>query len=142
MLDYMLREGLYDSAQQLAQSTGVEQLVDIDIFMTSRKVVEALQKKDCSEALKWCAENRKRLLKIDSSLEFKLRVQQYVELKRAGRVTDAIAHMRKFVAPLADMSAHGSSASEIAGCSKFEELSRAVTYVASVSIRYYLCPLR
>jgi macrophage erythroblast attacher len=37
--------------------------VDIDIFVDARKVVDALLKKDCSEALAWCAENKSKLKK-------------------------------------------------------------------------------
>jgi macrophage erythroblast attacher len=42
---------------------GLQDLVDIDIFVDARKVVDALLKKDCSEALAWCAENKSKLKK-------------------------------------------------------------------------------
>jgi len=122
----------------------------MDIFTTSRKVVSALQNKDCAEALRWCVDNRKRLAKINSSLEFKLRVQQFVELKRAQRVSDAIAHMRKYVAPLASVSnsnapsapdcspagataragGGGGADHESGSLSKFEDLQRVIALLA------------
>jgi macrophage erythroblast attacher len=52
------------------------------IFKDARRVVEALQQHDCSVALAWCDENRGRLRKIKSSLEFKLRLQEFLELVR------------------------------------------------------------
>ncbi len=41
----------------------LQELVDIDIFVDARKVVDALLNKDCSEALAWCAENKSKLKK-------------------------------------------------------------------------------
>ena len=38
-------------------------------------MLEGLARHDCSAALAWCAENRVRLRKLKSNLEFKLRVQ-------------------------------------------------------------------
>jgi macrophage erythroblast attacher len=55
------------------------------IFKDARRVVEALQRHDCSVALAWCDENRARLRKIKSSLEFKLRLQEFLELVRQVR---------------------------------------------------------
>ena len=41
----------------------LQELVDIDIFLEARKVIEALRNKDCTEALAWCSENKSRLKK-------------------------------------------------------------------------------
>lgn len=41
----------------------VQELVDVDIFLDARKVVEALRNRDCSEALMWCTENKSKLKK-------------------------------------------------------------------------------
>lgn len=67
---------------RLAQETGSEQLCDLHIFADARKVVESLKQHDCGAALAWCADNRARLKKIKSSLEFKLRLQEFLELVR------------------------------------------------------------
>jgi macrophage erythroblast attacher len=64
MVDYMLREGLYDSAIRLAQEANITDLVDIDIFNSSKKVIEGLADHDAAEALQWCADNRSKLKKI------------------------------------------------------------------------------
>lgn len=45
------------------------------IFMGARQVVEALRRHDCREALAWCEENRAKLKKAKSKLEFRVRVQ-------------------------------------------------------------------
>jgi hypothetical protein len=49
--------------------------VELHIFGGAQRVVEALRGHDCSEALAWCEDNRARLRKAKSKLEFKLRVQ-------------------------------------------------------------------
>lgn len=97
LADYMLREGMYDTAHMLCRSHGFEHIVDIDIFEESRGVIEALRRHDCTEALKWCAENKRRLQKVSSRLEFRLRLQEFVELARARRKLDAITYMRKYI---------------------------------------------
>lgn len=97
LVDYMLREGMYDTAHKLAQSHGIEHIVDSDIFRESRVVIEALRRRDCKEGLRWCTENKRRLQKVDSKLEFRLRCQEFVELARARRKPDAINYMRKYL---------------------------------------------
>jgi macrophage erythroblast attacher len=76
----------------------LQDLVDIDIFVDARKVVDALLNKDCSEALAWCAENKSKLKKSKSKLEFKLRLQEFIELVRGDRMIEAIMYARKHLA--------------------------------------------
>lgn len=97
LVDYMLREGMYDTAERLAKAQRLELVVDTKIFRESRVVIEALRKRDCSEGLRWCAENKRRLQKVQSKLEFRLRLQEFVEHARAGRKHDAIAYMQKYL---------------------------------------------
>lgn len=95
LVDYMLREGMYETAENLAEVHNLEDIVDIDIFRDSRVVIEALRRRDCTEGLRWCSENKRRLQKVQSKLEFRLRLQEFVEHARAGRKNDAIVYMRK-----------------------------------------------
>lgn len=95
LVDYMLREGMYETAESLAKSQGIEQIVDTDIFRESRVVIEALRRRDCSEGLRWCCENKRRLQKVQSKLEFRLRLQEFVEHARAGRKENAIKYMKR-----------------------------------------------
>lgn len=97
LVDYMLREGMYDTAEKLASSQGIQEIIDIDIFRESRVVIEALRRRDCTEGLRWCAENKRRLQKVQSKLEFRLRSQEFVEHARAGRKEDAILYMKKYL---------------------------------------------
>lgn len=56
--------------------------MDLHVFRDAWGVVEALQRRDCGPALQWCADNKSRLKKVESQLEFRLRVQEFVELIR------------------------------------------------------------
>lgn len=99
LVDYMLRSCYYESAIKLAESSGIQELVDIDIFFDAKKVVQSLRNRDCSEALAWCTENKSKLKKGKSKFEFKLRLQEFIELVRGERMMEAIIYARKYLAP-------------------------------------------
>ncbi|BBN11315.1 macrophage erythroblast attacher [Marchantia polymorpha subsp. ruderalis] len=99
LVDYMLRSSYYDTAVKLAESANIQDLADIDIFLDARKVFEALENRDCTEALAWCAENKSKLKKAKSKFEFKLRLQEFIELVRSEKMMEAIMYARKHLAP-------------------------------------------
>jgi len=90
-------------------------LVDIDLFTDIRRIETALSRHSCTEALSWCNENKTVLRKIkvsphpvypsgyddknvllyQSTLEFDLRLQEYIELSRARKTQEAIAYAKK-----------------------------------------------
>lgn len=41
-----------------------QDLVDIDIYLEAKKVIDALQNMEIAPALAWCAENKSRLKKL------------------------------------------------------------------------------
>lgn len=45
-----------------------QDLVDIDVFLEAKKVIDALQNKEVAPALAWCAENKSRLKKSKVSI--------------------------------------------------------------------------
>ncbi|KAK6350612.1 GID complex subunit containing RING finger motif, variant 2 [Orbilia javanica] len=95
MVDYMLRNGYSNSAQQLAKKQGIEELVDVDVFVQCWTIEESLRNKKTTECLAWCAENKNSLKKIKSTLEFELRLQVYIELVRERKLKEAVAYSRK-----------------------------------------------
>ncbi|XP_010259978.1 PREDICTED: macrophage erythroblast attacher [Nelumbo nucifera] len=97
LVDYMLRLSYYDTAIKLAESSNMQDLVDIDVFHEARKVIDALQNKEVGPALAWCAENKSRLKKSKSIFEFQLRLQEFIELVRADNNLRAITYARKFL---------------------------------------------
>eukprot|EP00743_Colponemidia_sp_Colp-15_P005918 GILK01006363.1.p1 GENE.GILK01006363.1~~GILK01006363.1.p1 ORF type:complete len:401 (+),score=63.77 GILK01006363.1:56-1204(+) len=98
-VDYLLREGFFDTAISLAAQSSIQELVDISIFTSAKKVVDALKGRDCSAALSWCADNRSKLKKVNSSLEFKLRLQEFIELVRGRKLLEALAYARTHLGP-------------------------------------------
>jgi macrophage erythroblast attacher len=41
----------------------MQDLVDIDVFLDAKRVIDSLQNKEIAPALAWCAENKSRLKK-------------------------------------------------------------------------------
>ncbi|OQE32227.1 hypothetical protein PENSTE_c001G01674 [Penicillium steckii] len=100
LVDHMLRSGYSESAKQLAEERGIEDLVDLGVFMQCQRVVESLRRGETKEALQWCGENKAALKKSQHNLEFELRLQQYIELVRSQDQTkkiEAIAHAKKYL---------------------------------------------
>ncbi|KAI1062975.1 hypothetical protein LB507_005857 [Fusarium sp. FIESC RH6] len=117
--DYLLRHGYNETAKELADQRGINDLVDVDTFVAASRIRDSLMKESVVEALAWCTENKKELRKMDvsqppsrtvtchadtlqSKLEFMLRFQQYIELVRSqspSKVNEAIAHAKKHLIP-------------------------------------------
>uniref|UniRef100_A0A7N0UE53 Macrophage erythroblast attacher n=1 Tax=Kalanchoe fedtschenkoi TaxID=63787 RepID=A0A7N0UE53_KALFE len=99
LVDYMLRMSYFDTAVKLAETSNLMDLVDIEVFYDAKKVIDALQNKDVGPALAWCADNKSRLKKSKSKIEFQLRLQEFIELVRAENNMRAITYARKYLAP-------------------------------------------
>ncbi|KAF2901307.1 hypothetical protein ILUMI_04885 [Ignelater luminosus] len=95
VVEYFLRNGYYNSAITLAEKSTIKDLTNIDIFLTSREVEKSLANHETSKCLAWCYDNRSKLRKLKSNMEFNLRIQEFVELIRSDRRIDAIKHARK-----------------------------------------------
>ncbi|CAL1533326.1 unnamed protein product [Lymnaea stagnalis] len=96
LVEYFLRAGYYSSALKLAKHSNIEDLTNIDLFMTSKEIEDALAKSDTKPCLSWCVDNRSKLRKMKSTLEFNVRKQEFVELIREDKRLDAIRHARKY----------------------------------------------
>ncbi|KAG2439978.1 hypothetical protein HXX76_004096 [Chlamydomonas incerta] len=134
LVDHLLRSGYHDSAAKLAAAAGIPLLTDAHIFEGARRVLAALlEDHDCGPALAWCAENRSRLAKSRSGLEYKLRLQQFIELVRSGpgQRGAAIAHARSHLAPWVAGAAAGAGAAAPPQQQQYMvELQRAVATLA------------
>jgi macrophage erythroblast attacher len=113
LVDYLLRMGYTESAKALAQEKGVKDLVDCDAFEQCGKVERSLRvERKVDPALGWCNENKGTLKKMgNNTFEFELRLQQYIELARAGhrtgelkKFTDARTHAAKYLVSHPDAS--------------------------------------
>lgn len=96
VVEYFLRNGYYNAALTLAEKSEIKDLTNIDIFLTSREVEKSLSDHETSKCLMWCHDNKSKLRKLKSNMEFNLRIQEFVELIRNDRRMDAIKHARKY----------------------------------------------
>ena len=64
--------------------------MNADVFTTAWEVEKSLEKKEFDKCLSWCQENRSRLRKLKSTLEFSLHIQQFIELVRTGKRIEAV----------------------------------------------------
>ncbi|KAH6917944.1 macrophage erythroblast attacher isoform 1 [Coprinopsis sp. MPI-PUGE-AT-0042] len=99
LVDWCLRTGKESTARLIAQDKGIETLVDIELFSDLRRIETALSEHSCTEALTWCSENKAALRKVKSTLEFELRLQEFIELCRSAKQSEAIAYMTKYLLP-------------------------------------------
>ncbi|KAJ3932382.1 MAG: CTLH/CRA C-terminal to lish motif domain-containing protein [Lentinula lateritia] len=95
LVDWCLRHGKEKTAKQIAREKDIEVLVDLDLFSDIRRIESALSEHSCTEALAWCSENKASLRKVKNTLEFDLRLQEYIELCRSNKQHEAILYQRK-----------------------------------------------
>ncbi|KAH9941578.1 CTLH/CRA C-terminal to lish motif domain-containing protein [Epithele typhae] len=95
LVDWCLRNGKEKTARMIATQKGIEKLVDIDLFSDIRRIEDGLTRRSCTEALTWCSENKQALRKLKNTLEFDLRLQEYIELARVGKAQEAMAYSKK-----------------------------------------------
>lgn len=67
LVDYLLRSGYGESARALAREKGIEELVDLDVFVQCHQIEESLRRRNTQECLAWCAEHRPMMRKISVS---------------------------------------------------------------------------
>ncbi|KAL8734904.1 MAG: hypothetical protein Q9166_001256 [cf. Caloplaca sp. 2 TL-2023] len=97
LVDYLLRNGYGESARALAKEKGIEDLVDVDVFVQCHRVEESLRRGSTQECLAWCAEHRELMRKTNNTLEFELRLQQFIEFRRKDHLLEARQHAQKYI---------------------------------------------
>lgn len=94
LTNYMLQEGCYSAAVKLSQRISECSLCDWHVFSGARDVLQSLQQKDSSVALKWCDQNASRL-KQNSLFAFQLHVLQFLGLLECDKTVGALEYARK-----------------------------------------------
>ncbi|KAI8324183.1 hypothetical protein GQ54DRAFT_302831 [Martensiomyces pterosporus] len=104
LVDYMLRNGNVDTANRLIGNNGsLAHFADSSLFALVMDIERDLEEShSCKSALHWCADNRSALRKIHSSLEFELRLQEFVEMIRERNTPGAIAYAKKHLTAWSD----------------------------------------
>ncbi|KAF1332366.1 Macrophage erythroblast attacher, partial [Globisporangium splendens] len=109
--DYLLSRG-YLSTSKIIQETkannlshfcnlGIDYLVDHELYSECQSILQELQARNTAPALAWCAQNGSRLRRLQSRLEFRLRLQGFIELVRQQKPFDAIEYAQVYLTPLA-----------------------------------------
>lgn len=60
--------------------------MDIRMIDESNMIIEDLKNEKIERAMKWCQDNKSKLQKFNSSLEFKLFIQNFIEYVRGGHI--------------------------------------------------------
>jgi macrophage erythroblast attacher len=104
-VDYLLRSGYSKTATSLAEAKNIAHLIDLETFTSCHKIASSLSRGETKEALTWINENKTLLKKLvkdpykSTNLEFELRLQQYIELVRASKTTEAREHAYTHLSP-------------------------------------------
>lgn len=64
----------------------------LDVFLVSREVERSLSRRETAKCLAWCHDNRSKLRKLKSTMEFNLRIQEFVELVRQDHRMEAVRY--------------------------------------------------
>ncbi|KAF4046614.1 CTLH/CRA C-terminal to LisH motif domain-containing protein [Phytophthora infestans] len=99
--DFLLGQGYLESAKIIEDSKDVGHLVDHELHAECQAVLKDLQAHHTVKALTWCSQNGSRLRRLQSPLEFHLRLQDFIEFVRAHKPLEAVQHARTFLTPLA-----------------------------------------
>ena len=102
VVDHLLRMGHFETAVALSEETGISHLVDINLFYETREIERELRLHNPDPCLAWCQSNRSKLRKFNSDLECNLRLQQFIELVRVGKHSEAIYHATKYLTQVED----------------------------------------
>lgn len=113
LVDHCLRSGYYETAIELAKSSDIEHLTNIDIFLVCKEIEETLVRHETARCLSWCHDNKSKLRKIKSTLEFSLRQQEFIELVRSNQRVEAVRYAQKHFSSLEDVFGSTSAQNEL-----------------------------
>ena len=65
LVEYLVRQGFYDSAKALAKEKGVEDLVDLSVHARCHKIGLSLRNRSLDECLAWCTDHRIMMRKFE-----------------------------------------------------------------------------
>ncbi|KUF80919.1 Macrophage erythroblast attacher [Phytophthora nicotianae] len=99
--DFLLGQGYLESAKIIEETKDVGHLVDHELHSECQAVLKDLQAHHTDKAIAWCSQNGSRLRRLQSSLEFHLRLQDFIEFVRAHKPLEAVQHARTYLTPLA-----------------------------------------
>lgn len=82
IVDHLMRNGQMETGLSAMESYKIEDFCDYEFHNQVQRIKQSLLKRQCTECLQWCQENKAQLKRIRSKLEFRLRLQEFVELAK------------------------------------------------------------
>ncbi|GLD97633.1 hypothetical protein PINS_up006323 [Pythium insidiosum] len=98
--DYLLCRGFVDSSRLVQERRGIGFLVDHELHLEHQSILNDLHAHNLTTAIEWCADNGSRLRRMQSRLEFQLRLQEFIELVRSDKKLEAIQYAQAHLTPL------------------------------------------
>lgn len=80
LVDYLLRGGYSESAKVLAREMGIEELVDLDVFVGCHAIEESLRRGSTQECLAWCVEHKHMMKKVKVRKVYFLLVNNFMRI--------------------------------------------------------------
>ncbi|KAL4109462.1 hypothetical protein PRIC1_001162 [Phytophthora ramorum] len=99
--DYLLRRGYLESAKIIKDTKDIAHLVDHELHAQCQAVLKDLRGHQTTSAIAWCSQNGSRLRRLQSTLEFHLRLQDFIEFVRSRKLLEAVQYARTYLTPLA-----------------------------------------
>ena len=65
LVEYLVRQGFYESAKALAKEKGIEDLVDLAVHARCHSIGLSLRNRSLDECLAWCSEHRVVMKKME-----------------------------------------------------------------------------
>ncbi|KAL4710812.1 hypothetical protein ACJJTC_010935 [Scirpophaga incertulas] len=95
LVEYFLKNGYYESANKLADERSLRELSNVDIYAAAAEVETELRQRRTARCLQWCADNKSKLRRLNSSMEFMIRIQEFIELVREDKRLEAVKYAKK-----------------------------------------------
>lgn len=96
MVEYLLCCGYYNMVVKLVCQSGIEDLVNIEMFLMVKEVEEFLERCEMVICLVWCYDNKFWFWKMKSCLEFSFRIQEFIEFIWQNKRLDVVRYVRKY----------------------------------------------
>lgn len=105
---------------KLSAYNDLDYLTNWTVFLKAKEVEDSLGNGDTSKWVEWCYDNRSKLRRTKSSLELKIRQQEFIELIRKGDRLEAVKYARKHFSGQ-DVDQWSSELSSVMGLLAFDE---------------------
>jgi hypothetical protein len=103
LAEHLVRRGMPRAGRALARRRDVSDLLDAEALGESRHMASELAAggRGVSAALEWCADNRAKLRKLLSPLEFRLHLALFLRAVQRGEAVGAVEYAKKHLASFA-----------------------------------------